>query len=346
MGWFNKLTREPRHPDEVRMTLGEHLEELRSRLVRAMVALVVGAAVCLGFKDYIIAFLCAPMFAALARHGLDTRLVALNPMEEFITDLKVSLILGFITTAPYSLAQIWGFVAAGLYPHERKWVRSFVPVSIALFFAGAIFFQIFVMPMMLNFFVGYRAELPGVGNYASWFLPGPPADRILPATSRPGEWGSAGPIPASMPAFQGDPADAPEGMPWVNLAAGELRMRLGDKTFTVARLKESGRGPRVEQQPRLTEYVLFTLQMAASFGIGFQVPVIVAFLAAVGIARPADMARFRRHVYFGMAIAAAVITPSPDPGSMLALLGPMALLFEAGLWAARTIESRRGSPPA
>ncbi len=342
MGFFDNLLREPRHPDEVRMTLGEHLEELRSRLVRAMVALVVGAAVCLGFKDYIVAFLCAPMFAALARHGLDTRLVALSPMEEFITDLKVSLILGFIITAPYSLAQIWGFIAAGLYPHERKWVRSFVPVSIGLFFAGAVFFQIFVMPMMLNFFVGYRAELPGVGNYASWFLPGPSAALVLPATSRPAEWQAADRPPASMPAFQDDPADAPEGTAWVNLKAGELRMRLGDKIFTVARLKESGQHPRVEQQPRLTEYVLFTLQMAASFGIGFQVPVIVAFLAAVGIARAADMARFRRHVYFGMAIAAAVITPSPDPGSMLALLGPMALLFEAGLWAARAIEARRG----
>ncbi|HON68712.1 MAG TPA: twin-arginine translocase subunit TatC, partial [Phycisphaerae bacterium] len=82
---------------------------------------------------------------------------------------------------------------------------------------------------------------------------------------------------------------------------------------------------------------------AAAFGIGFQVPVVVAFLAVLGIFSADEMARFRRHVILIMAIAAAVFTPSPDPFSMMLLLLPMVGLFEAGLFVARRIERSRAA---
>ncbi|UCD30431.1 MAG: twin-arginine translocase subunit TatC [Planctomycetota bacterium] len=85
---------------------------------------------------------------------------------------------------------------------------------------------------------------------------------------------------------------------------------------------------------------MFVLHLAAAFGIGFQVPVVVAFLASLGIATAGDMARLRRYVWFGMAILSAFITP-PDVTSMLFLLLPMALLFEVGLIVAKFIEKSR-----
>src|SRR5690606_11818633 len=140
------------NPDEVRMTLGEHLEELRSRLLRAIAALVVGAIVCYIFIEPIFYFLAGPLFAILKAHGLPAEMSYFDVTELFMMDIKLAVIIGFIVTAPYSLAQIWGFIAAGLYPHERRWVRRFIPVSIGLFFAGALFFLTIVMPIFLDFF--------------------------------------------------------------------------------------------------------------------------------------------------------------------------------------------------
>ncbi len=143
-------------PDEVRMTLGEHLEELRSRMIRALVGLAVGTVICFGFISQIVAFLNKPVYDALRAHGLEPEVIVLHPAEQLITDLKVAIIVGLICSAPYRLTQIWGFIAAGLYPTERRWVNRFAPISITLFFVGAFFELIVVGPFILHFMVGYR----------------------------------------------------------------------------------------------------------------------------------------------------------------------------------------------
>jgi len=91
---------------------------------------------------------------------------------------------------------------------------------------------------------------------------------------------------------------------------------------------------------RISEYVIFILQLSAAFGIGFQVPVVVAFVATLGIATADQMASLRRHIWFGMAVVAACVTP-PNVGSMLMLLIPMIGLLEIGLLVARLIERDR-----
>src|SRR5689334_2127363 len=136
-------------PDDVRMTLGEHLEELRSRLIRCVVALVLGAAVCFYFIDDIEGALTSALFHVMRRHKYSPDMMYTGVAEPFIADFQLALILGLILTAPYILWQLWGFVAAGLYRHERKWIRRFVPVSIALFYAGSLFFIVVVIPLFL-----------------------------------------------------------------------------------------------------------------------------------------------------------------------------------------------------
>lgn len=333
------------NPDDVRMTLGEHLEELRSRLIRALLAVFVGAVLCYVFISYIQAFLMWPVSAIYQAHGLESAIRTMGPAEQFMTDLKVAIIMGLILSAPYSIMQIWGFIAAGLYPQERKWVRAFAPVSVVLFFTGALFLIVVVNPLLLSFLLTYRTDLPDVGKYMPRFL-------IKSTTAMEIDDPAPASAPASQPvlltgqpiqAFEKDPADFPEGVPWLNRSSREIRVRYGNHVYAVSHLREVGQGSRVITDVRFSEIVPFTLQLAAAFGIGFQVPVVVAFLATLGIFSSAEMAKYRRHVIFVMCVAAAIFTPSPDPFSMLMLFLPMIGLFEAGLFVARRIESRRAA---
>jgi sec-independent protein translocase protein TatC len=147
----------------------------------------------------------------------------------------------------------------------------------------------------------------------------------------------------SEEALETDPANAPEGAMWVNLPKREVRVLVGGEVLTVHRLSALQSGLAIRPEIRVSEYYMFILQMTAAFGLGFQVPVVVSFLAVVGMASARDMSQSRRYVWFGMAVVAAVITP-PDIASMVFLLGPMVLLYELGLWLARRIEKARGTP--
>lgn len=344
MSWSRLFRSVPKdqHPDEVRMTLGEHLDELRSRLIRALVALFIGAMLCYFFIDEIMGFLTSPLFAVLRANGIETRMVALNPAENFITFLKVAVIVGFILSAPYSITQIWGFVAAGLYPHERKWVRMFAPASIILFFTGALFLLLVAAPLLLSFLVTYKNTLPNYESLTHLLLARVEAMEVKQPTPE-GIWPTTQPIPA----FETDPEDPPESVLWINRTARDVRIHVGDATYILAHLENVQKLNRLDPMMRVADYVVFILQLSAAFGIGFQVPVIVAFLATLGILSTAQMAKYRRHVIFGMAVLAAIVTP-PDVSSMMLLLMPMIGLFEVGLFVGKVIERKRtsGAPNA
>jgi sec-independent protein translocase protein TatC len=330
------------------MTLGEHLEELRSRIIRALASIGIATVVCYLFINPIMGFLTAPVFAVYRRHDLTPQMLSLSPPEAFLTDLKVSVMAGFILAAPYALGQIWGFVAAGLYRNERQWVQRFAPASIALFFAGVAFLLLIVSPLLLDFLLTYRKELPNINPTARLLLPTPVLP-TQPAGTQP--WDESAPQGVSpetqprsrlapLPALEDDPVSPPERTPWVNLKAHEIRMRLGDEHYTIAHLKKVTDGNRLQPMMRISEYILFIVHLALAFGLGFQVPVAVVFVAMAGIASSREMAKLRRYVMFGMACGAALLTP-PDLSSMVLLLGPMACLFELGLIVARVVERKR-----
>jgi sec-independent protein translocase protein TatC len=359
MAVWRRQARTSLNPDDVRMTLGEHLEELRTRLIRAIIALVVGAIVCFIYNDEVMGFLCAPIFAILKEQGYPTELYYFNPAEAFMISLKVSIIVGFMLTAPYSLAQIWGFISAGLYPQERKWVRHFAPASIILFFVGAGFLLVIVSPMLYSFLLSYQTRLPD----RTWLFPRfgrsttPPeiettqTYNLWPAESQPSAEtapGTPGTSPSwapRVPAFDEDPKNPPEGTPWLNKTSHQIHIRYGEKTYTLASLAEANEGPRLRPDIRISENIIFVLELAAAFGLAFQIPVIVTFLAAIGIVSTAQMAGLRRYVWFGMSVAAAIVTPTTDIASMMLLLVPMVLLFEIGLWVARIVERTKPAKP-
>jgi sec-independent protein translocase protein TatC len=171
----------------------------------------------------------------------------LNVQEAFIVWFKVCIVCGIVLGSPWIFWQIWMFVAAGLYPHEKKLVHVYLPVSLFLFLAGVVICEVFVIPKAI------------------------------------------------------------EALLWFN---EQMNLR-----------------PDV----RLNEWLSFAIFMPVVFGVSFQTPLVMLFLNRLGIMDIDSFRNKRRMAWFAMAVFAAVVTPSTDAFSMLFLWVPMSLLFELGI---------------
>ena len=138
------------------MSLIQHLEELRRRLIHSAIYLVVAFFVAYAFHERIYGFMQKPITIALTRHHLDPQLVYLNPIEPFNLYLKISFLGGAILAAPFILYQIWLFISPGLYQNEKRYVVPFMSATIGLFLAGAWFGFHYVYPGALDFLLGLR----------------------------------------------------------------------------------------------------------------------------------------------------------------------------------------------
>ncbi len=134
------------------MSLGDHLEELRTRLLLALAGLAVGFIICLVFGRYIIGFIKAPYTQVM---GQQAQLTTLAPAEVVVSYIKICLISGLIVSSWWVFYQVWMFVAAGLYTHEKRYVHLAVPFSAVLFVTGALFFLFVVAPLCLRFFIKF-----------------------------------------------------------------------------------------------------------------------------------------------------------------------------------------------
>jgi len=148
-------------PLDSTMSLGDHLEELRSRLILALVGLGIGAVICLLFCSKIIAFIAKPIVRVM---GEEFILQTLAPADGIISYIKIALISGLILSSPWVFYQLWMFVAAGLYPNEKRYVHLAAPFSAALFVIGALFFIMVVAPLTLGFLVKFNQRVLGVSS--------------------------------------------------------------------------------------------------------------------------------------------------------------------------------------
>lgn len=146
-------------PVEKRLTLGEHLEELRSRVIRSLLFVFLGVVVCFALDTRIMSIVLAPYRRAIEQvPNAEKQLVALKPAESFMNHLKVAFIGGLFLAGPFVLHQAWKFVAAGLYKSERRAVMRVLPFSILLFLAGCSFGYFVLVPAALEFLIGYDSE--------------------------------------------------------------------------------------------------------------------------------------------------------------------------------------------
>ena len=319
----------------VRMSFGEHLEDMRRRLILVIVGAVVGLIVCFVFKEHIMAWLIAPLDVALAAHGQPRQLVTLQPTEAFVVVFKMCLLTGLALSAPWGIWQVWAFVAEGLYPREQRFVRRIAPASIGLFAAGVLFLFYVVLPVVLSFLISIGSWVPIPEPGSSWL-----ARKVLaPTTQTATATAPAATDGLQVPILEADPADPQPGQVWVHWPRLQLRMRIGDDVYS-APLRREGTGSFVQPGFSLSFYVTFVLHLAIGFGLGFQVPIVVVFLAIAGVMSVERMAGARRYVIVAMVMVAAMVTP-PDVTSQLLLAGPMVLLYEVGLIVARSMVRRR-----
>lgn len=143
----------------LRMSFMEHLEELRSRIIRALMGLVVAFLVCIVFANELWVLVTKPAFAALTAIGIPNgKLTLITPMEGFSTIwVKVPLVASIFVASPWIVYQVWAFIAPGLYKRERRWAAPFVLSTAGLFILGGVF----------AYFVAFRyglAFLLGIGR--------------------------------------------------------------------------------------------------------------------------------------------------------------------------------------
>jgi sec-independent protein translocase protein TatC len=318
--------------NDARMSFGDHLEELRMRIIRALIGLAVATCICFYIGDHIIEFLATPYVIAMEQLGCDPRMVQLSPLEPFVEYFAISLKFGIALAGPWVIYQLWKFVAVGLYPAEQKMVRFFAPSSIGLFVTGAAFMVFIVLSGLMKFLIGIASwfPLPGPANpFYSWLQE--PTQHVATATTQPES--SA----LILPTMPDDPAKPHEGQVWINTSSRQLSAHFDGQTHVVA-LQSAARPKFVQPLLSISEYLDFVVNLSIAFGLGFQIPVVVVFLIAIKILSASQIAKARKHVILCVFIAAAVITPSPDVGTMLLLAVPMVVLFELGLVIGRFIE--------
>jgi sec-independent protein translocase protein TatC len=133
-----------------RMGFFEHLEELRSRLMRTVLALVVMFGVFIPFGDQMYKFIARPLIRFLPEGA---QMVFINPVAPFFTYLKVSFVAALLVCVPYILYELWRFIAPGLYSQEKKLAMPFVAIATLLFYVGVCFAYYIVFPVVFRFFV-------------------------------------------------------------------------------------------------------------------------------------------------------------------------------------------------
>jgi sec-independent protein translocase protein TatC len=147
---------------DVKMPITAHLEELRWRLIKALVAITVCSVVAYNFAEFLFALLTRPLLALNTGTGSETdvvHLIGTGVVEAFFTKLKVSLIAAIFLASPVILYQAWQFVAPGLYDTEKRYARPFVFFGTFFFAAGAWFCYAAVLPVGYRFFIEQYATI-------------------------------------------------------------------------------------------------------------------------------------------------------------------------------------------
>jgi len=156
-----RLPRRLRHGESV--TLVEHLDELRSRMLVCLAALFAGICIAFPFHERIVGWLEAPL-------PNDKKLVTFGVTEPFFTSFKVALAAGFLMALPVILWQIWSFLAPAFTEHSQRIVAAFVAIATLLLAAGLAFGYWVVMPKALSFLVSYDENLYDIQIRASYYI--------------------------------------------------------------------------------------------------------------------------------------------------------------------------------
>lgn len=139
-----------------KMSFLDHLDELRRRIVYAVLSITVGFVIAFFFITRIFDFIMRPLQQLLPPGGT---LIFTEPSEAFILYIKIALMAGLILASPAVMSQVWLFIAPGLYSKEKKWAIPFILMSSFFFIAGAAFSHYVVFPLTWRFFVSFTTDI-------------------------------------------------------------------------------------------------------------------------------------------------------------------------------------------
>jgi sec-independent protein translocase protein TatC len=261
----------------VEMSFIDHLEELRWHVIRAVIAILVGAvAVFIYAKEIVDKILFAPAYNnfitykwlckashflglgdAVCLTGVDVKFQSNTMTGQFISTFTLAFVGGFILAFPYIFWEFWKFVKPALSQKEVKKTRGVIFWVSLLFFTGVLFGYYILTPFMINFYFSYTLS------------------------------------------------------------------------------------PLIVNLPNFSDYIENLVYTTVGIGVLFQMPLLVMVLARIGIVTGKFLRKYRRHAFVIIIIAAAIITPSTDPFSLVIVTVPLYLLFEASIIIASRINKRQ-----
>ena len=153
--------------DDRELSFMEHLVELRSRLLKASLAILVVLLILLPFSRRLYNLIAAPLLAQLPE---GSTMIAIDVASPFLTPFKLSLLLSLIIAIPVVIYQLWAFVAPALYKHEKRLARPLLYSSVALFYLGCAFAYFVVFPLVFGFFTSVAPEGVSVMTDISKYL--------------------------------------------------------------------------------------------------------------------------------------------------------------------------------
>ncbi len=318
------------------MPLGEHLEDLRRRLISALVGIGVALGVTIYFGFDIILFLAQPLLQSQRAMGYPLGTYDFDATAGFTgVFIPVTLVAAVILASPWVIYQLWLFIVAGLYSYERHAMRILAPFSTVMVLLGVLFTYYILLPVCLLFFLNFATLYPkvhvGEPNFImKQFLrayDAGPAHQPLTTddTARP----------LKIPVLRKDPLKPTEGDVWINGPEHSFKAFVANDV----RVLSAGPDRLITPLPKAGEYVRFAAFMMLGVVIAFQVPVAMLILGWTGLFEPKRIAKVRKYAIFACAAAGAVLTPT-DVFSMVVLAVPLYLLFEFGLLLMRWTEGK------
>ncbi|HAI12662.1 MAG TPA: hypothetical protein DCM28_13225 [Phycisphaerales bacterium] len=323
--------------DEPVMSFGDHLEDLRRRLIFALMGAVVIVLITMYYGDHIVTWLQIPLHHALRQAGLPAKTFGFNVTTGFAIYMQVSLIAGLILSGPWILYQAWKFVETGLYQSEKKLVLILAPFSAMMTAMGVCFAYYVMLPICLAFLITFTVSYPQAGGEGPNFM-----DHMTevveyfansnPKTTKPKNISLTDPdTPKAqhgmqVPLLTEDPTDPVNGELWFNRTTSELKLQIDDDIKSIPLGTDSMMSPLIE----IGQYINFVTYLTLGVVVAFQLPLIMLMIGWAGIIPPDLIGRYRRHCVFICFVIGAVLTPA-DPISMIVLALPLWALFEFGL---------------
>ncbi len=304
--------REDFDPNQFQMSIGDHLEELRRRILLGLLGMFPAILLCLIFGRQLLSFLCWPLAKALNQSDINSQMASHELTGGFMIYMKVSFLAALLISGPWIIYQLWKFVSAGLYPNERHYVTKYIPLSILLMFAGVSFVYFIVLPWSLQFFIVFSADLP-MPHVSS-------SHPIAPTTQ-----------PSYIQGVAGNPADPQELRFWFDTTQDRLKFFVHGKV----RVIPYGPDNLISLNLTLDDYLDLLFQLLLTFALAFQLPLVVMALARIGIVEISTLKTWRRYVYLALAAIAAMLAPGDVVTATVALMIPLIFLYELGIFLAR-----------